>query len=130
MSDCYCNSNKPFAECCEPLLKGDREAATPEELMRSRYSAFCTKNMDYIRETTDPQTRYSMDYEATGEWMNTSDFLKLEILKSSMEGNKGAVEFKAYFRSGDLPPQVHHELSKFRKQGGSWYFHDGKAPKS
>jgi uncharacterized protein YchJ len=36
------------------------------------------------------------------------------------------VEFKAYFQVGQEPPQIHHEIAKFRQQGGQWYFRDGK----
>ncbi len=123
---CHCGSSKEFSECCEPLLKGQREALTPEELMRSRYSAFVTKDMNYIFETTDPQTRTQFDMKANEEWAETAQFLKLEVLKSSQEGNKGVVEFKATFKAGSQPEQVHHEISKFRKQSGTWYFREGK----
>jgi SEC-C motif-containing protein len=125
MSACFCCSNQSFAECCEPLLKGEKEAATPEALMRSRYSAFCTKNLDYVVETTDPQARHDMDKESTRAWMNDAQFSKLEVLASLSEGNKGSVEFKAYYRMNDQD-HIHHEFSKFRKQSGVWYFRDGR----
>ncbi len=84
--------------------------------MRSRYSAFCVKNLDYIVETTDPQARADMDKKSTEEWMNGAEFSKLEILKATDEGNKGTVEFKAYFKMNGAD-EVHHEISKFRKHG-------------
>ena len=94
--------------------------------MRSRYSAFCTKNLDYVVETTDPQARFDMDKESTAAWMNGATFSKLEVLASSAEGNKGSVEFKAYFKMNDGPEEIHHEFSKFRKHAGTWYFRDGR----
>ena len=94
--------------------------------MRSRYSAFATKNMDYVRATTDPQMILSLDLEASREWAESAEFFKLEILRSTDEGNKGIVEFKAHFRLKEGGEQVHHELSKFRKQAGTWYFRDGR----
>jgi SEC-C motif-containing protein len=36
---CICGSSKPFKKCCQRFLSGDRLAKTPEQLMRSRYSA-------------------------------------------------------------------------------------------
>ena len=30
---CPCCSGKDYAECCEPVIKGSRKAATPAELM-------------------------------------------------------------------------------------------------
>lgn len=126
MSTCYCHSGKSFEDCCRPLLENERGAETPEQLMRSRYSAFCTKNLEYVIETTDPQARHDMDREGTKAWMDGAEFTKLEVLNSSFEGNKGTVEFKAYFKMADAPAEIHHEISKFRKQGGVWFFRDGK----
>ena len=93
--------------------------------MRSRYSAFVDKNLDYVQETTDPQALRDFDRASTEQWMNEATFNKLEVLKATNEGNKGTVEFKAYFTMGGKP-EIHHEISKFRKQAGVWYFRDGK----
>ena len=38
--DCVCGSRQQFSECCEPLLNEVQPAKTPEQLMRSRYSAY------------------------------------------------------------------------------------------
>ncbi len=121
--NCYCQSGRTFGACCEPYLGGDQSAPSAEKLMRSRYSAFCTKNIDYVEETTDPQGDF--DREAALGWMNEAEFWKLEILKSSEEGTKGVVEFKAYFRT-PAGEQIHHEVSRFRKQAGVWFFRDGR----
>ena len=48
---CPCHSKKRYADCCGPLHKGTRPAATPEELMRSRYSAFALGEVDYLAKT-------------------------------------------------------------------------------
>ena len=45
---CPCMSGKAYAECCEPVIKGTRKAATPEELMRSRYSAYAKAEIDHL----------------------------------------------------------------------------------
>lgn len=94
--------------------------------MRSRYSAFCTQNIDYLAETTDPQTRLEFDFDGNREWAANAKFLKLEVLQTTMDGNKGTVEFKAHFQMPGETPVVHHEFSKFRKQAGRWYFRDGR----
>jgi SEC-C motif domain protein len=123
-SNCHCGSPKSFETCCQPLLDGE-PASGPEALMRSRFTAFVVKNIEYVMNTTDPQTLTEFDFGATQDWANTSEFFKLEIVRASSEGNKGIVEFKAHFRK-DGKEQTHHELSKFRKQAGKWYFRDGK----
>jgi SEC-C motif domain protein len=95
--------------------------------MRSRYTAFALKEMDYVAETTDPQTVVALDMAASKEWAETAEFYKLEVLRSTDEGNKGVVEFKAHFRLlKDGSAQVHHEVAKFRKRAGVWYFRDGR----
>jgi SEC-C motif domain protein len=121
---CPCGSAKEFTSCCQLLIDGGA-AAGPEDLMRSRYTAFVMKNLDYIAATTDPQAIGEFDFVATREWAEKSEFHKLEILNSSNEGNKGTVEFKAHYRM-DGAEHVHHELSKFRKHQGIWYFRDAR----
>ena len=125
-ANCPCCSSRPFASCCEPLLRGEVAAPSPEALMRSRYAAYATRNFDYVIGTTDPQRRFDFDEKSSREWMDTSTFTGLEVLRASEDGNKGLVEFKAAYTGADGKPVVHHEISKFRKQAGVWYFREGK----
>lgn len=99
--------------------------------MRSRYCAYREKKYDYLESTTDPQARGDIDWRANREWAEQSTFTKLEVLETSIEKNKGIVEFRAHFHLNADPasPQIHHEVSTFRKQAGVWYFRDGKAKK-
>ena len=124
---CPCGSQKTLEQCCGPLIDGEIDAETPEALMRSRYTAFATKKLQYLIETTDPQTSSQFDWKANEDWANSAKFLGLEILKSTMDGNKGTVEFKATFQiNGEPEEKTHHEFSKFRKQAGIWYFREGR----
>lgn len=93
--------------------------------MRSRYSAFAKNQMQYLRDTTDPQTLDTIDDDANKEWSERAKFIRLEILKSEEKGTKGTVEFKAYY-SVDDEEYTHHEVSTFRKQAGEWFFKSGK----
>ena len=56
---CPCSSGKEFAECCEPILTQAKKAATAEELMRSRYTAYATGNAVSYTHLTLP-TIYSV----------------------------------------------------------------------
>lgn len=123
---CPCGSQKNYTSCCEPFLVGQAKPTTSEQLMRSRYTAFTKKDLDYIAQTTDPQGYSPQDMQANKEWADQVTFTQLEILNSLDEGNKGTVEFKAYFKTQDGAEHVHHELSKFRKKAGTWFFRDGK----
>ena len=121
---CFCNSGKEFKKCCGPLLNGKKSAKTPLELMRSRYSAYVTKNIDYLVETTLPENRKLYPKEDLLEWANSSKFFNLEIINSQTKENSGSVEFKAYYELiGKV--HIHHEYSIFQKVDGKWYFEDG-----
>lgn len=52
---CPCASGEPYARCCEPFHRGEREAPTPSALMRSRYAAFAKAHADYLWRTLHPQ---------------------------------------------------------------------------
>jgi SEC-C motif-containing protein len=51
---CPCRSARPYKACCEPYHRGAREAPDPEALMRSRFSAFAKKEVDYLFRTLHP----------------------------------------------------------------------------
>ncbi|MBX3040388.1 MAG: hypothetical protein KF789_06730 [Bdellovibrionaceae bacterium] len=127
--NCPCGLAKTYEDCCGVFHRGDAEAPSAELLMRSRYSAFAMKNGEYLRETTDPQTTHLFDHEAQDKWAEQATFSRLEILKAVENGNKATVEFKAHYRMDDQD-HVHHEVSKFRQQAGSWYFRQGAEVKS
>jgi SEC-C motif-containing protein len=126
---CPCGSRKEYSECCGVFHSGKAAAPTPEALMRSRYSAFAKNQMQYLRDTTDPQSLDGIDDDANKEWSERAQFLKLEILSSEEKGTKGLVEFKAFY-SVDDEDYIHHEVSTFRKQAGQWFFKSGKIKKT
>ena len=122
MSTCFCNTSKPFSECCEPYILGHQKAPTAETLMRSRYSAYCVCNADYLMATTHFSTRKFHDKAETLAFATQNQWVKLEIITSSEK----IVEFKAYYVDNNLQPQTHHEKSTFRQEEGSWYYVDGE----
>lgn len=122
---CPCGSDKNYSSCCGLFHSGKAQAATAEELMRSRYSAFVKNDMTYLQQTTDPQTLGSIDEDANREWAERAQFKKLEILSAEEKGTKGVVEFKAFYAI-EGEDYVHHEVSTFRKQAGEWFFKSGK----
>ena len=124
---CDCGSLKDYGVCCGRFIDGHESAASAEALMRSRYTAFVRKNMDYIKETHDPQTKDQFDLASTKDWAHSVDFKSLEILRAEEAGNKAVVEFRAIFQDIATKNQtIHHEVSKFRKQKGIWFFREGK----
>ncbi len=127
---CPCESGETYKTCCEPFIKGEKEAETAEQMMRSRYSAYTQVAMDYIERTHDPKTRDETDMEANREWAESTKWTGLEILETKQGGvgdEVGTVTFKAKFETEE-GIQDHQELSLFRKHEGKWYFVDSSDP--
>ena len=120
--ECYCGSNIRFQDCCEPLIKGLHKAATAEVLMRSRYSAYATHEADYLVATTHISQRMYHTKMEILNWATTNKWLQLEIINTT----ENTVEFKAYFLDNKLQNHIHHELSTFIVENGSWFYVDGK----
>jgi SEC-C motif-containing protein len=129
MNSCPCGSGSTYENCCEPLIKGDIQAETAEQLMRSRYSAYAKVAVDYIFETTHPEHRQNFDQKGTKQWAEESVWEGLEIVATEKGGandREGTVEFIARYREKGLR-KAHHELGVFKKDGGRWFFTDGSA---
>jgi len=122
VSACHCGSGKPYAACCGRLHAGAENAASAETLMRSRYSAYVLKLEDYLLATWHPETRPSeLDLAA-----DDSKWLGLEVRKHAVQDDTHAtVEFVARYRIAGKGHRL-HELSRFVKQDGRWYYHDGE----
>jgi SEC-C motif-containing protein len=127
MSACYCGTGKQFSECCEPFLKGTAKPATAELLMRARYSAFASGNIDFVKTSIHPSKLGEFDEKATREWSIGSKWLGFEIagiLGGGENDTEGTVEFIAAY-SVKTTAMKHHEKAEFKKENGQWYFYDG-----
>lgn len=102
-------------------MRGDEVPSVPEELMRSRYTAYVLVDVDYLLNTTLPSKRELYSRREVERWAKNSHWQKLEIVETS----ESIVEFKAYYRDKKLRSFVHHERSLFEKQDGKWYYADG-----
>lgn len=126
--NCPCCSGKKFNLCCEPLLLGKQYATTPEQLMRSRYSAFATRNIDYIFSTMTGATLKNTTRRETQAFIDHVTWTGLEVINSSeVDPNKqeGFVEFAAHFLEDD-EPQILSEQSRFVKIDHQWFYIDGQ----
>lgn len=101
---------------------GERQADTALELMRARYSAYAAGELDYLWRTWHPRTRP----EALQPNPNLT-WTRLEIVDvdAGQPGDdKGEVEFRAFYRSDDVP-EVLHERSRFKVRARRWFYTDG-----
>ncbi|MFE4195786.1 YchJ family protein [Paenarthrobacter sp. NPDC056912] len=119
---CPCLSGEQYSDCCGRFHRGDADAPTAEQLMRSRYSAFVVLEPEYLLRTWHPSTRpASMDLDPDMQWR------RLDILSTSNGGPldlDGTVEFAAYYRS-DGERGVQRELSRFVREAKRWFYVDG-----
>jgi SEC-C motif-containing protein len=128
MDTCPCGSQTVYAECCRPLIKGEQSAKTAEQLMRSRYSAYVKNELGYILTSLHPEHRSDYDEKSTRTWAESAVWHGISILKTSgggVDDSEGEVEFVVSYTEKGLK-QEHHELSSFKKEGGTWYFVTGK----
>jgi len=125
--DCYCGSKKKYQYCCEPYLSGKKLPQTAEQLMRSRYTAFCQKEIPYLIETAIPPEDRSTNEQELAKTMQKTTWLGL-IVVSTEQGKKqdqvGFVEFVAAFQIDK--PRQHHERSRFVKNKRRWFYLDGE----
>ncbi|MBF02456.1 MAG: preprotein translocase subunit SecA [Flavobacterium sp.] len=122
MKSCYCCSGKAYETCCEPFINGTNIPTFPEQLMRSRYTAYVLRLADYLIETTAVSQRKYYSKKEILTWAKMNTWIKLEIL----EAYETIVEFKAYYLDEKLQAQIHHEKSTFKQVNGKWYYVDGK----
>jgi SEC-C motif-containing protein len=97
------------------LHRGERQARTPEELMRSRYAAYAVDDRDYVFRTWHPRTRPPEVAATPGlTWE------RLEIV--ACEGD--VVEFVAHYRTAEGRGTM-HERSRFERRADRWFYVDG-----
>ena len=125
-STCYCGSQKSYKECCFPFISGSLKPETPEQLMRSRYSAFCIKDIEYLISTHHPSKHQFNDREILAQTIHDTQWLGLKVLKTEknqISQGIGYVEFAAFYKNSEI--QQLHENSKFIYENGQWYYLDG-----
>ncbi len=122
---CHCGSGKAFAACCEPYLSGQALAPTAEALMRSRYSAYVCSNEAYLQNTWDERTRprEKLSHDEPTLWLG------LEVRQHQSQGDQATVEFVARYKIAGKAHRL-HEISRFVRHQGQWYYVDGVFPKA
>lgn len=121
---CPCGSGTDYAACCEPVIQG-KKSPSPEAVMRARYTSFVLPDIKFLGESLHPSNRSDYDEDAVKKWAEEAQWMGLEIVDASENGNKGNVEFIASFKQ-DGVTRKHHELAEFRKVEDKWFFWDGK----
>lgn len=125
---CPCESGALYEACCGPLHEGVREAATPEQLMRSRYCAFVKGKAGYLWHTLHPDhDDKAGDPRAYVEHLRRGSknlvYKRLEVLGSSPEDAEGVAQVLFRATVLDRGRDVSFtELSSFVHDGTGWRY--------
>lgn len=119
---CPCGSTRPYNHCCGRYLDQGEIAATAENLMRSRYTAYTLNREDYLLATWHPDTRpasLGLTGQPPGQW------LELTIKRHKQPtADHATVEFAARYKINGRAYRL-HEISRFVREEGLWFYVDG-----
>jgi SEC-C motif-containing protein len=121
---CPCLSGNEYSQCCGPYIKGDNIPGTPEQLMRSRYTAYTMANIDYVFATMADGALKQSDRAESLKWAKTSKWLGLEVTDAPVvnsDADYGEVEFIASFAQNNKQHKL-KERAKFKKIEGRWFY--------
>ena len=124
---CPCGSGQVFANCCEAIISGKKDALTAQELMRSRYTAFTQANIDYLMRSHSIKTRPVKERKSIEKWAKSVVWMGLTIIQTQAgeaSDELGYVEFKALYLENGKPEQI-HEKSLFQRENGKWVYVSG-----
>ncbi len=127
MKSCICGKPQPFAKCCDRFLSGKQNAKTPEQLMRSRFSAYALGGHgEYLLSTWFPSSTKGLAASELSE--KTVNWQRLKVISSSQKGDNGTVEFKAWFCKSPSSDEIEimHEVSEFVRVQSRWFYVGGK----
>lgn len=112
---CPCGSETAYDGCCGRLHRGAAQAATAEELMRSRYAAYAVGDLDHVFRTWHPRTRPAdLTPDPALTWTG------LRVLGSGEDWVEFVASFERDGEAGEL-----RERSTFERRGGRWVYVEG-----
>lgn len=119
---CPCGLQHSYEDCCGRYASGNPPAPTAEALMRSRYSAYTLAQEPYLLATWHPSTRpTTLDLNAHPQ----PKWLGLQVNgHRQTDDNHAEVEFVVRYKIGGRAYRM-HEISRFVREEGKWYYLDG-----
>jgi len=100
----------------------------PEDLLKARYEAFVTGDVDFVLETHHPETRDQVDRSAVANWSKNSRWRGIDVHDVKEDGDSCKIHFTVFYdRKHESIP--HTESAEFRKHEGRWFYFDSEFPK-
>ncbi len=108
---CFCGANAIFENCCLPYINSEKTPRvfpqTPEQLMRSRFSAYASGNNQYIFDTYAKNSQSSQSVKEIKAWGDSCKWIALKIHSASSNekiicitkpnSSEQFVEFSAFY---------------------------------
>jgi len=116
---CPCGRGPAYDSCCGPVHRGDRDAVTAEQLMRSRYSAYAVGDGAYLLRSWASATRPAhVAIDTATAWTGLT---VVEATGGAMLDTEGTVTFEAHHRTSGRDG-VLRERSRFTREDGRWVY--------
>lgn len=139
---CPCGSEKVYNDCCK-AYHSLNSYPSPESLVRSRFTAFRLKDIDYLLNTTH---KLNFEYASAEQkskrkaWERTvrkfadeNEFLSLHIVNSEESDADATVTFRVKIRRVDDDTNFEYtEISSFKKDDDNsrWLYASGDVSRS
>jgi SEC-C motif-containing protein len=142
--ECPCRiSGKSYEDCCAPLHRGQQSCLSMTDVLRSRYTAFCLRDIKHVMDTTHQTCRdYREDRIAWAKDLNNGgmfdsfDFTSLEAgpEEAGADENEGFIKFKVTLRAKEDTTSILAgqetsvtERSRFLRnpEDGTWTYASG-----
>jgi SEC-C motif-containing protein len=122
---CPCNPRGLYQSCCQPYHEGVAIPQTPEQLMRSRYSAYVRQDWAYLSATWHETTRptaleLAESHQPMTQWLGLAVHGAGVVNDAEMEW----VKFTARYRINGRARRI-DEASRFIRENERWYYVDG-----
>ena len=124
MKLCPCGSTRDFDQCCGPIIAGE-PAPTAEILMRSRYTAFVTGELDHVARTHAPEIQLDFNRAEAERLAEECEWHGLDIRHSTENGDTAEVDFVIRFKR-DNQEMAQAEVATFRRENGRWLYVNGE----
>ena len=144
--NCYCGSGLNFEDCCNLFIQAQQTPDTAEQLMRSRFSAYCDGSaiaVHYIANSYHPVSKADNPINEIATFAQAAHFVRLDVITASsllplpddirqsmpehspqIGSSFSTVHFKVQFIMQD---KLHllEEKSRFIKNNQQWAYLDG-----
>ncbi|MDP7591873.1 MAG: YchJ family metal-binding protein [Litorilituus sp.] len=127
---CFCGSTLLFEQCCQPFINKEKQPKTPQQLMKSRFSAYAYGHYQYIIDTYAHEKKSTIlveDIEHSSEgchWIALVIHHSKKILTTTAVNHNYFVEFSAFYIINNTLCEM-REKSSFVLEQGQWRYLDG-----